>query len=462
MGNQGPKQHGYRNMALKRTGDGKKTNQKAYIKTFGCQMNEYDSERIAYHLTKAGYTLTGRLEGSDLIVLNTCAVREKAKNRLYGHIGNLKKHKQENPHLIIAVGGCTAQNLRADIQKDFPFVDIVFGTFNVSQIAQLVAQKQKGRSNICGVKEQGFDYQLGQSIRPRPFKAFVPVITGCNNFCSYCIVPFVRGREKSLPPEAIAAHIKDLAHQGVKEVTLLGQNVNSYGKDLDQAIDFSSLLEKMDPLGIPWIRFMTSHPKDFSPKLVKVVAGCDHAVNHIHLPLQSGSNAVLEKMNRKYTQEHYLGMVQGMKANMENCSITTDIMVGFPGEEEKDFKQTMHVVKKARFKRAFTFIYSPRERTAAAKIKDDVPLASKKKWFEELVAVQNRISYEENKKMEGKTFQALVEGYSPKDKGLLQARLYDHTVVLCRAPKKLIGKMVYLEIKQAKAFYLIGNYQGKC
>ncbi|MGM0365349.1 MAG: tRNA (N6-isopentenyl adenosine(37)-C2)-methylthiotransferase MiaB [Actinomycetota bacterium] len=435
---------------------------KAYIRTFGCQMNEYDSERIAYYLKNAGYSLTDKLGEAGIVIYNTCAVREKAKNRLYGHIGNLKKLKEEDPNLIICVGGCTAQNLGAEIQKDFPFVDIVFGTYNVSEIAGLIDKKKELRQSICRIKDEGFDYSLGHSQRPAPFKAYVPVITGCNNFCSYCIVPFVRGRERSLEPDSILKEVRKLADDGVVEVVLLGQNVNSYGHDLGRDIDFSGLLEKVSRTGIKRIRFMTSHPKDFSSRLVRVIKENDSIVNHIHLPLQSGSNKVLEKMNRKYTAEHYLALVQEIKSNIRNCSITTDIIVGFPGEEKEDFEKTLDMVKKVRFKRAFTFIYSAREGTAAARLNDSAGAEDKKEWFDELVSVQNRISYEENRKMEGKNFEALVEGISPKNEGLLQARLYDDTVVLFAAEQKLIGKIALIEIKKARAFYLLGDCKEKC
>ncbi len=433
---------------------------KIYIRTFGCQMNEYDSERIAYYLKNAGYNIIDKIKRADVIIYNTCAVREKAENKLYGHIGNLKKLKETNPDLIICVGGCSAQNLKENIQKDFPFVDIVFGTFNISYIARLIEEKKKLRKAICSVQEKGFDYTLGHSMRKQPFRAYVPIITGCNNFCSYCIVPLVRGREKSLQPKDILKNVSSLADEGVIEVTLLGQNVNSYGHDLDRNIDFSSLLEKISKIKIKWIRFMTSHPKDFSLELTRVIRENDNVVNHIHLPLQSGSDRVLERMNRKYSASHYLSIIDTIKSNVENCSITTDIIVGFPGEEEEDFKKTLDMVKKIRFKRAFTFLYSPREGTFAASMKDSVGKAPKKNWFSELVSTQNHISYEENKKMEGKILKVLVEGNSAKNSGLLQGRLFDNTVVLFNAKSNLIGKMATVKIKQARSFYLIGDYVG--
>ncbi len=433
---------------------------KAFIRTFGCQMNEYDSERIAYYLKNEGYSLSESLDEAEVIIFNTCAVRQKAKNRLYGHIGSLKRLKQKDPGRIICVGGCTAQNLKDTIQKDFPFVDIVFGTYNISEIGQLISKKKRVKQAICSIKEQGFDYRLEQSERPLPFKAYLPIISGCNNFCSYCIVPFVRGRERSLSADDIINEACRLSRKGVLDITLLGQNVNSYGNDLGSDIDFSSLLERVSRIGIERVRFMTSHPKDFSQRLVRVIRDNDNVVNHIHLPLQSGSDKVLEKMNRKYTLRHYLSVVDAIKSNICNCSITTDIIVGFPGEEEEDFEKTLDAVKKIRFSRAFTFIYSPREGTAAAEMEELVSPKLKKDWFGKLVSLQNRITYEENKKMEGKQLKALVECKSPKDDSLLQGRLYDNTIVLFASPEALIGKMVDVKVKKAKAFYLIGELVG--
>ncbi|MCG9479419.1 MAG: tRNA (N6-isopentenyl adenosine(37)-C2)-methylthiotransferase MiaB [Actinomycetia bacterium] len=439
-----------------------KNTMKAYIKTFGCQMNEYDSERIAYYLQGQGYSLTGKLSDADIIVFNTCAVRQKAKNKLYGHLGNLKILKKENPDLIICVGGCTAQNLKQEITDDFPFVDIVFGTLNISELPQLIEENRRADSSICRVPDSGFDYHLGNSENTYSFKAYVPIITGCNNFCSYCIVPLVRGREKSLAPDGIIGQIKHLAANEVMEVTLLGQNVNSYGNDLKQDIDFSDLLQRVSDTGINRIRFMTSHPKDFSSKAIEVIGSRENIANHIHLPLQSGSNLVLDRMNRKYNAEKYMDIVSRIRKNIEDCSLTTDIIVGFPGEERKDFEKTLDMIKKIRFKRAFTFIYSPRQGTGAAEYDDPVSSDEKKKWFLQLLEAQNRISYEENLKMQGKRFVTLVEGPSPKGKGMLQGRLEDNTIALFEGKPELTGKLVLLDIAEAKNFYLIGKLKKLC
>ncbi|MFO7929402.1 MAG: tRNA (N6-isopentenyl adenosine(37)-C2)-methylthiotransferase MiaB [Candidatus Humimicrobiaceae bacterium] len=430
---------------------------KAYISTFGCQMNEYDSERIAYYLKQEGYSLTDNISDAGIIIFNTCAVRENAKNKLYGHIGNLKHLKRENKSPIICVGGCSAQNLKEEILKNFPFVDIVFGTFNISELPSLIRERNKLNKSICKVHDKGFDYKLDHWARKSKFKAYIPVITGCNNFCSYCIVPYVRGREKSIEPEKIIDKAQKLVANGIVEVTLLGQNVNSYGNDLGTGVTFANLLESVSNIeGLKRIRFMTSHPKDFDGSIIKIISNRNNIANHIHLPLQAGSDKILRKMNRKYTSGDYLKIVEKIREELPDCSITTDLIVGFPGEEKKDFLQTLDLVKEIRFKRAFTFIYSEREGTKAAQMEDYVSSAEKKEWFRELVEIQNKISEEENKKMVGKNFKVLVEGISAKH-NLIQGRLEDNTVVLFEGRDNLTGRIITVNIKQAKAFYLIGE-----
>jgi tRNA-2-methylthio-N6-dimethylallyladenosine synthase len=435
---------------------------KAFIKTFGCQMNEYDSERIAFYLSSQGYEPTNQIEKADIIIFNTCAVREKAKNKLYGHLGNLKTLKKDNPRLIIGVGGCTAQSLKGQIIEDFPFVDIVFGTLNISELPRLIQESSITGQSLCSAPEDGFDYQLDQAQRVCSFKAYLPIITGCNNFCSYCIVPLVRGREKSLDPDLIVKKARQLVSDGVQEITLLGQNVNSYGNDLAMGIDFAQLLKKVSDTGIPRIRFMTSHPKDFSFEAVEAIAQRENILNHIHLPLQSGSDAVLSRMNRKYDTARYMDIVENIRKKIKDYSLTTDIIVGFPGETRDDFDKTLDMIQKVRFKRAFTFIYSARKGTRAALLEDNIELQQKKKWFYELVEVQNKISYEENLKMEGKRYKGLVEDKSPKGQDLLQARLDDNTIVLLEGKEDLIGKLVVVDIMEAKNFYLKGKLNSIC
>lgn len=435
---------------------------KAYIKTFGCQMNENDSERIMYLLEKEGYERTYDIEISSLVILNTCTVREKAKNRLYGHIGNLKRLKSKNRDILICIGGCTAQDLKEKLIEDFPFVDIVFGTHNIAELPELINRRVSTGKSICSIENNGFDSDLYKVKREKNFKAFVPITIGCDNYCSYCIVPFVRGNEKSVEVKKIIRNIEGLVSQGVIEVTLLGQNVNSYGKDLNGACTFSGLLEKVSDIkGLKRIRFMTSHPKDFSRSVIDIIKNRDNLVEHIHLPLQAGSNKILKEMNRNYTREDYLNIIENIREEIPDCSITTDIIVGFPGEERDDFLETLDMVRKVRFNRAFTFIYSPREGTKASKIKDYILSEEKKKWFNELLENQNRISYEENKKYIGKKFEVLVEGRSKKGTNLLEGRMENNTIVNFKGDASLIGKIVSVIISRAKTFYLMGDLPRK-
>lgn len=430
--------------------------QKYFIETFGCQMNEFDSERIQYILENQGYTMCATREKSDIIIINTCAVREKAENRLYGHIGRLKSLKARNPNLIICIGGCSAQNLKERIIKDFKFVDIVFGTHNISELSDLIKRTRSGTKNICIVKDEGSDYALDDAKRSHDFKALIPISIGCNNFCSYCIVPYVRGKEKSIEHGKILETVKKLVARGVIEVTLLGQNVNSYGNDQGPEYSFSNLLHDISEIkDLKRIRFMTSHPKDFSNDLIDVIRKKNNICNHIHLPLQSGSDHVLNLMNRKYNQKSYLKIIENIRQSIPDCSITTDIIVGFPGENREDFLQTLKTVKKARFNRAFTFIYSKRENTKASEMEDVVPDWQKKEWFSELLELQNHISYTENQNLVGKKFKALVESIT--DNGMLEARLENSAIIILKGGTELIGKIIEIEVIESKTFYNIGK-----
>jgi len=429
---------------------------KYYIETFGCQMNEFDSARIAYLLDNQGYTPAGKIEEADVIAINTCAVREKAKNKLYGHVGNLKSLKKSNPDLVICIGGCSAQNLKEIILKDFPFVDIIFGTHNISQLPELISRRKEINQSICEIKNNGFDYVLDNFKNTLPFKACLPISIGCDNFCSYCIVPYVRGKEISINPEEVIETAGKLVSGGVVEIILLGQNVNSYGKDLDKPVSFAELLNDIARIdGLKRIRFMTSHPKDLSLELIDVISENKNIMNHIHLPLQAGSDKILKSMNRKYTKEGYLGIIENIKAKIKECFITTDIIVGFPGEERGDFNDTLDVVKKVRFNRAFTFIFSKREGTAACSLKDNISIKDKKEWFKELLIIQNQISFEENQKIAGRNFEVLVEGEG--NKGLMAGRLENNTVVNFEGDKSMAGKFVNIIVTGARSFYLEGK-----
>jgi tRNA-2-methylthio-N6-dimethylallyladenosine synthase len=431
---------------------------KAYVETFGCQMNESDSERILYLLEQEGYKETDNAEDSDIIVINTCTVREKAKNKLYGHLGNLKRLKTDNKNILICVGGCASQDLREKIIKDFPFVDIVFGTHNINELPDLIKERILSGKSLCSISESGFDDNMLKVKRRYSFKAYIPIIIGCDNYCSFCIVPRVRGREISVEPEKIIEYAKEIVAQGVYEITLLGQNVNSYGKNLAKPLSFSELLKEVSDIeGLKRLRFTTSNPKDFSEDIIRVMKSRDNIAKHIHLPFQSGSNKVLKKMNRKYTREDYLNIIDNIKKEIPECSITTDIMIGFPGEEKKDFIDTLDLIKQVRFSRAFTFIYSPRNGTRAAKMDDYISINTKKEWFNELVETQNRISYETNKKFLGKIFEVLVEGFSESGRNMMEGRMEDNTIVNFEGRRDLIGKAVSVFIKEAKTFYLMGK-----
>jgi tRNA-2-methylthio-N6-dimethylallyladenosine synthase len=435
---------------------------KAYIETFGCQMNEYDSERIIFYLEKSGYRRILSPDKADIIIINTCAVREKAENKLFGHLGRFKNIKeQRGDDILICVGGCVAQSMESEIQKKFPFVDIVFGTHNISELPLLIEKRLSGIRNVCSVIKKGALYPLDEVKRINKYKALVPVSIGCNNFCSFCIVPYVRGRELSFKPHLIIEYIKKLIEEGVIEVTLIGQNVNSYGKDLDDKICFSKLLEKVSDIkGLERIRFMTSNPKDFSEDLIQIIKERKNIVNHIHLPLQSGSNRILKLMRRKYSREDYIKIIENIKNNIEDCSITTDIIIGFPGEERADFNHTLEVVKKVRFARAFTFIYSPRKKTPAASMPDPVKMTEKKEWFKELIEVQNQISFEVNEEYIGKKVKVLVEGFSPKNEELMEGRMENNMIVIFSGNSDMIGQIIELKIEKAMSFYLTGNMAG--
>jgi len=425
-------------------------------------MNESDSERILYLLEKEGYRRTYDIEESDIIVVNTCTVREKAKNKLYGHIGNFKRLKEKNRDILICIGGCASQDLKENIINDFPYVDIVFGTHNIPELPELIKKRISNGKSVCSIKKNGFDPYIFKVKRNYSFKASIPIIIGCNNNCSYCIVPRVRGKEKSIEPRKIINNIKDLVSQGVIEITLLGQNVNSYGKNLNEPCNFSELLERVSDIeGLERIRFMTSNPMDFSKNIINIIKNRKNIAKHIHLPFQSGSNRILKKMRRKYTRENYLDIIDSIKKDIPECLITTDIIVGFPGEDRKDFLKTIDVIKKVRFSRAFTFIYSPRRGTLAAKMDDYIPHKEKRKWFNELVDKQNKISYEENNKFIGKKSKVLVEGISAKDPSILGGRMENNIIVNFKGTKNLVGKLVNVKITEAKTFYLKGEVNIK-
>lgn len=438
-------------------------NKSYYILTFGCQMNERDSENIAGMLENMGYNETNKKDDADVIVINTCCIRENAENKVYGNLGVINHLKKMNPDLILAVCGCMMQqeHVVATIQKKYPFVDIVFGTHNLHKFPEMLVKAHSlNKINIDVWDKEGEIIEGLPSKRKHDFKAFVNITYGCNNFCTYCIVPYTRGRERSRKPEDIIKEVKDLAINGTKEITLLGQNVNSYGKTLDIEIDFPDLLYKLNEIdGIERIRFMTSHPKDLSEKLILAMKECNKVCNHIHLPVQSGSTRVLHRMNRKYTKEHYLEIVRKLKEAIPDIAITTDFIIGFPGETEEDFEHTLDLVKKVEYDAAFTFLYSIRKGTPALKYEDQVPDDIKHHRFNRLVDTLNEISLRKNQILFDQVFDVLVEGESANDPSKLTGRTTTNKLVNFEGNKKYINKIIPVKITDCKTFSLKGVAQ---
>lgn len=435
---------------------------KFHLLTFGCQMNKADSQAIAGLLTQAGLNPIDNLRQADLIVFNTCCVREHAENRLYGNLNALKELKRKRPSLIIAVGGCVAQKEQQRLLEKFPVVDIVFGTQNFDRLPSLIKNHLNNHVAICDTNGQKGRLNDLPLLRQSKHHAWIPIIRGCNNFCTYCIVPYVKGQETSRPMKDIVQEVESLAEEGVKEITLLGQNVNSYGKDLGEKNLFAPLLKALDQVdGLKRIRFITSHPKDLSLETIEAVATAHKICEHFHLPLQAGSNKILKAMKRGYTAEEYLKLITAIRKQIPSCSITTDLIVGFPGEDEKDFEQTLDMLNKVRFDQAFTFIYSPREGTVAAEMEDNVPRDVKRDRFNRLVDLQNKISWEINQTLIGRSVEVLIKGRSKKDKNMLSGRTRTNKTVNLPGYPGQIGTFVQVRIEEASAYSLKGTPCGE-
>jgi tRNA-2-methylthio-N6-dimethylallyladenosine synthase len=443
---------------------------KFHITTFGCQMNKHDSERISGLLVANGYKQTGNSDDAHVIIFNTCAVRDHAERRFFGNLNNLRARKKDDPGLIIAIGGCTAQTERELIFEKAPHVDIVFGTHNMPNLVQMLESVERSKSVLCGVSEKIEIMPTALPLlREENHHAWVPIIIGCNNFCSYCIVPYARGREVSRPMDDIVSDVENLVSDGVVEITLLGQNVNSYGNDIYNGSgkkagnksdnnNFSGLLNALDKIdGLRRIRFMTSHPKDLSDDIIEAIACGDKICEHIHLPVQAGSNRILKTMNRKYTKEEYLDTVEKIYKTIPDVSLTSDIMVGFPGETEEDFLETLDVVKRARYDGAFTFIFSPRKGTPAATMSDRVADTEKSDRFERLIALQNRISLEKNRELIGRNIDVFVEAVSKKDKRILSGRTRTNKIVNFSGSRDLIHTEANIHITEAYTWHLSGE-----
>lgn len=439
----------------------KDTAPKFFINTFGCQMNAHDSEKINGMLRQMGYAPADDEKNADFIIYNTCCVRENAENKVYGNLGYLKHAKKDNPDMKIALCGCMMQQptVIETIRKKYRHVDIVFGTFNLYKLPELIMTNIESGAPVFDIWQKHAEIVEDlPTVRKYKFKASVNIMFGCNNFCSYCIVPYVRGRERSRRPEDIVAEIKALAADGVKEVMLLGQNVNSYGRGLEKETSFAELLRMVNEIeGLKRIRFMTSHPKDLSDELIKAMAECDKVCNHLHLPFQAGSDRILEQMNRRYTKARYLELANKVRRAVPDISLTTDIMVGFPGETEEDVLETIDVVKKVRFASAFTFIYSKRTGTPAAEMENQVPEDVVKGYFNKLLDEVNTVVYEINQSKLGKTYEVLVDDISGGDADFVTGRTTDNTLVHFRGCKDLIGELVNVKITESKPFYLIGE-----
>ena len=432
-----------------------------HLKTYGCQGNLADSEKISGLLEAMGYTKTDSDIDSDVIIFNTCAIRENAENRVFGELGRIKSLKKARPGMIMALCGCMAQEegVVEEIKKKYHQVDIVFGTHNIHMLPSYIASIYKKRSRIIDVLSFEGDIIEGlPQIHDHPKKAWVNIMYGCDEFCTYCIVPYTRGKERSRLPNDIIKEVEELVKKGYVEVTLLGQNVNAYGKDFtDMNYTFSNLLEDLSKTNIKRIRFTTSHPRDLDDETIKVMGKYENIMPHLHLPVQSGSNKVLKKMNRQYTKEEYLEKVEKLRKYVPGISITTDIIVAFPGEEEEDFLETLDLVKKAGFEGAYTFIYSPRAGTPATTFPNPLTEEEKKERLLKLNDLINEGFYEGNKRFEGEVVEVLVDGPSDKDPTMLTGYTKHEKVVNFKGDESLIGKFVNVKISKAYSWHLRGE-----
>ncbi len=431
-----------------------------HIVTYGCQMNLHESEKIAGILEKLGYERVSALENADIILFNTCCIRENAENHAFGNIGALKQLKKQKPNLIIAVGGCMTQEAGKTevLKKKFPFIDVMFGALNIEELESLILRKKAQKKKVISIREEaGEIVENIQPVRTSYPNAWVNITYGCNNFCSYCIVPYVRGRERSRKPENIINEVKSLVAEGYKEITLLGQNVNSYGADGTTGMTFAQLLDAVASIeGKFRVRFMTSHPKDFNADVVAVMEKHRKICRLVHLPVQSGSNAILQAMNRRYTREKYLDEVAMLKNKFPEAEVTTDIIVGFPGETEEDYLLTEDLVKKADYASAFTFVYSPRQGTKAAMMENQIDEGTQKQRIMRLVDLVNTLTRQKSEKYIGKTIEILCEDFDKK-KGLYMGRDEFGRMGYFHSDKDCIGEFVMLKITKANGISLFGE-----
>ncbi len=437
-------------------------NKKYFIKTYGCQMNEHDGEMISAILEDMKYTRTDNYEEADLIILNTCAIRENAHNKTFGMLGRIKHLKQTKPELMVGLAGCMSQeeSVVEEIISKYKWMDFVFGTHNIHKLPFILEEHMNTkRLEVSVWSNEGNVIEGIPAKRDSSIKAWVNIMYGCDKFCTYCIVPYTRGKQRSRLPEDIIDEVKDLINKGYKEVTLLGQNVNAYGKDFENRnYKMENLLEDVAKTGIDRVRFVTSHPWDFTDKMIDVIAKYDNICNYIHLPVQSGSSRILKLMGRRYTKESYIKLYNKIRNKLgENCSITTDIIVGFPGETKKDFEDTLALAEECKYDSAFTFIYSPREGTPAAKMEDNVSIEEKNERLYKLNDVINKYAKKANDKLIGKVVKVLLENISEKDPNMLAGYTDTMKLVNVKADKKYIGKIVDVKILEAKTWSLDGE-----
>ena len=436
---------------------------KAYIRSFGCQLNVSDGEKIKGLLRQIGYTFTEDEHEADLIILNTCAVRESAEDRVFGIVGSMKKLKELKPSLIIGIAGCmTAQSHIAEkIKKSYPQVDIVLGTSAISALPRLLLEALRGAKFSADISEYDDFSEVVEQVRDSSFKASVPIMFGCNNFCTYCIVPHVRGRERSRRPEDIVTEVCQLVKSGYKEIMLLGQNVNSYGKDLKEDVDFPKLLRRLNEIdGDFWIRFMSSHPKDASKELIDAIFDCEKVAKHLHLPVQSGSSEVLRRMNRRYTVEKYMEIVDMIRSRDPDFSLTTDLIVGFPDESDEDFKGTLDIVRRVKYDNIYSFIYSKRSGTPAATMADGTSEEEKGRRMRKLLEVQREVSTEHYKRFVGRTMRVLAEDRAKKKEGWLTGKSSEFIIVEFEGDSSLIGQFVDVEITGSMNWAVTGKIKG--
>ena len=430
-----------------------------FVKTYGCQMNEHDSENIKAILEDMSFTEVDDMEKADLIILNTCAIRENAHNKVFGMLGRIKHLKESRPDIITGVCGCMVQeeSVVEEIMTKYKWIDIVFGTHNIHNLPNILnTSLAKNKLEVEVLSIEGDVLENIPVKRENPYKAWVNIMYGCDKFCTYCIVPYTRGKQRSREPKYILEEVEKLVKDGYKEVTLLGQNVNAYGKDLEINYAMANLLEDVAKTGIERVRFVTSHPWDFNDDMINIIAKYDNIMPYIHLPLQSGSSRILKLMGRRYTKEEYLKLYNKLRSKVPNCSITTDIIVGFPGETEEDFNETLDVVEKCKYDSAFTFIFSPRIGTPACRMLDETPKEVKEQRLYKLNDLVNKYAKEANDNYENKVVKVLLEGYSSKDKDMLMGYTETMKLVNVKADSKYIGQIVDVKITDVKTWSMDG------